>query len=100
MKGDFTMNDFTYSYPVKVYLGTDAAKKAVSQELRVPESHGQNRVSPVCFNGVFMKSYLMAKPMGSPVMRKFPCTPNTLLSDIPKARLPDRAPDCFLPPKL
>ena len=33
MKGDFTMNDFTYSYPVKVYFGTDAAKKAVSQEL-------------------------------------------------------------------
>ena len=27
------MNDFTYSYPVKVYFGTDAAKKAVSQEL-------------------------------------------------------------------
>ena len=26
------MNDFTYSYPVKVYFGTDAAKKAVSQE--------------------------------------------------------------------
>lgn len=27
------MNDFTYSYPVKVYFGTDTAKKAVSQEL-------------------------------------------------------------------
>lgn len=27
------MNDFTYSYPVKVYFGTDAAQKAISQEL-------------------------------------------------------------------
>ena len=27
------MNDFTYSYPVKVYFGTDAAKKAIDQEL-------------------------------------------------------------------
>ena len=27
------MNDFIYSYPVKVYFGTDAAKKAISQEL-------------------------------------------------------------------
>ena len=27
------MNDFRYSYPVKVYFGTDAAKKAISQEL-------------------------------------------------------------------
>lgn len=27
------MNDFMYSYPVKVYFGTDAAKKAISQEL-------------------------------------------------------------------
>ena len=27
------MNDFTYSYPVKVYFGTDAAKNAITQEL-------------------------------------------------------------------
>lgn len=27
------MNDFVYSYPVKVYFGTDAAKKAIFQEL-------------------------------------------------------------------
>ena len=27
------MNDFVYSYPVKVYFGTDAAQKAISQEL-------------------------------------------------------------------
>lgn len=27
------MNDFIYSYPVKVYFGTDAAQKAISQEL-------------------------------------------------------------------
>lgn len=27
------MNDFMYSYPVKVYFGTDAAKKAISKEL-------------------------------------------------------------------
>ena len=27
------MNDFIYSYPVKVYFGADAAKKAISQEL-------------------------------------------------------------------
>ena len=27
------MNDFTYSSPVKVYFGTDAAQKAVSQDL-------------------------------------------------------------------
>ncbi len=27
------MNDFVYSYPVKVYFGTDAAKKAISQEM-------------------------------------------------------------------
>ena len=27
------MKDFTYSYPVNVYFGTDAAKKAISQEI-------------------------------------------------------------------
>ena len=27
------MNDFMYSYPIKVYFGTDAAKKAIFQEL-------------------------------------------------------------------
>lgn len=30
---DLNMNDFVYSYPVKVYFGTDAAKKAMSKEL-------------------------------------------------------------------
>lgn len=27
------MNDVTYSYPVKVYFGTDAAQKAISRNL-------------------------------------------------------------------
>ena len=27
------MKDFTYSYPVNDYFGTDAAKKAISQEI-------------------------------------------------------------------
>lgn len=27
------MNDFTYSYPMKVYFGDDAAKKAITAEL-------------------------------------------------------------------
>lgn len=29
------MNDFTYSYPMKVYFGEDAAQKAITAELEI-----------------------------------------------------------------
>lgn len=50
------MNDFIYSVPVKVYWGTDAAKKTISQELRpygrnVMLAYGERAVRRSCVYG-------------------------------------------------
>lgn len=63
------MKDFTYSYPVNVYFGTDAAKKAISQEIgkygkNVMLAYGGGSVKK---NGIYDAVVSMLKEAGKEV---------------------------------
>lgn len=64
------MNDFIYSYPVKVYFGTDAAQKAISQELgkygkNVMLAYGGGSIKK---NGIYDTVVEMLKKAGKEVV--------------------------------